>query len=140
MPTHKKILAVDVGSGTQDVLLYEEGKSMENCVQMILPSPTQIVAQRIAQATHLRKSIFLTGNTMGGGPCAEAVAKHLQAGLKIFATPQAALTFHDNLEKIRRWGIHISQRTPKGALAIPLHDLDLSALQYALTPFAVILP
>ena len=32
-PSPQGILAIDIGSGTQDVLLYEEGKPMENCVQ-----------------------------------------------------------------------------------------------------------
>ena len=68
MSIPQRILAIDVGSGTQDILLYEAGKPMENCVQMVLPSPTRLAAQKIGAATALKKSIFLSGNTMGGGP------------------------------------------------------------------------
>jgi len=140
MAIPKKILAMDIGSGTQDILLYEEGKPMENCVQMILPSPTRIVAQKISKATASGKNIFLTGNTMGGGPCTMAVQKHLQAGLKVYATELAALTFHDNLEEVRRRGIQITKRPPLGMLSIDLGDVDLVSLRKALRPFQVTLP
>ena len=124
----EKILAIDIGGGTQDILIYEEGKPMENCVQMVLPSPTRIVAQKILKATASGKALFLTGNTMGGGPCARAVEKHLRAGLKVYATERAALTFHDNLEEVRRQGIKMIGRPPQGTQTILLGDVDLSSL------------
>jgi uncharacterized protein (DUF1786 family) len=58
-PSPESILAIDIGSGTQDILLYEEGKPMENCVQMILPSPTQLVSAQIQKATAAGKDIYL---------------------------------------------------------------------------------
>ena len=140
MAAPKEILAIDIGGGTQDILLYEEGVPMENCVQMILPSPTRIVAQQIFKATASRKNIFLTGNTMGGGPCTFAVEKHLQSGLKVYATERAALTFHDNLDEVRRRGVQITNRPPKGTYPIHLRDVDLVPLRKALRPFQVDLP
>jgi len=136
----EKILAIDIGGGTQDILIYEEGRPMENCVQMILPSPTQIVAQKIFKATASQKNIFLTGNTMGGGPCAWAVEKHLRSGLKVYATKLAALTLHDNLEEIRRRGILLANTLPANAQTIHLGDVDLASLKKALRPFLVNLP
>ncbi len=140
MTLGKNILAIDVGGGTQDILIYEEGKPMENCVQLILPSSTQIVAQKISKATASGKNIFLTGNTMGGGPCAWAVEKHLRSGLKVYATEQAALTLHDNLDEIRRRGILLTLTPPKNVQAIALGDIDLASLKKALRPFLVKLP
>ena len=35
-----RILAIDVGAGTQDILIYEEGQPIENCVKLVLPSWT----------------------------------------------------------------------------------------------------
>jgi uncharacterized protein (DUF1786 family) len=135
-----KILAIDIGGGTQDILIYEEGRPMENCLQMILPSPTQIVAQKIFKATVSQKNIFLTGNTMGGGPCAWAVEKHLRSGLKVYATELAALTLHDNLEEIRRRGIRLANTPPANTQTIHLGDVDLASLKKALRPFLVKLP
>ncbi len=140
MTLEKNILAIDVGGGTQDILIYEEGKAMENCVQMILPSSTQIVAQKISKATASGRNIFLTGNTMGGGPCAWAVEKHLQSGLKVYATERAALTLNDNLDEIRRRGVRLTRTPPKDAQAISLGDIDLVSLKKALRPFLVKLP
>nr|WP_243687789.1 hypothetical protein [Methanobacterium formicicum] len=47
-----KILAIDVGTGTQDIMLYDSYDSMENAVKMVLPSPTKIMAHRIRQHHH----------------------------------------------------------------------------------------
>ena len=35
-----QILAVDIGTGTQDVLLFDSSRSPENCLKMVMPSPT----------------------------------------------------------------------------------------------------
>jgi len=43
-----RILAIDVGMGTQDILLYDSNKNIENCFKMVLPSQTQIIAKRIS--------------------------------------------------------------------------------------------
>lgn len=136
----QKILAMDIGSGTQDVLVYEEGKAMENCIQMVLPSPTQIIARKIFQATSLKKDIFLSGNTMGGGPCSWAVDQHLRSGLKVYATERAALTFRDNLDEAQKLGIKITTRPPRGVKEIQLRDVDLPSIYKALRPFGVSLP
>src|ERR1700730_9298508 len=64
-----RVLAVDVGTGTQDILLFESGKTIENCFKMVMPSPTVIIAERIKRATEQGQPILLTGVTMGGGPC-----------------------------------------------------------------------
>jgi len=140
MSIPQRILAIDVGSGTQDILLYEEGKPMENCVQMVLPSPTRLAAQKIGAATALKKSIFLSGNTMGGGPSSWAASEHLRAGLGVYAAESAALTISDNLEEVRKQGIRITARPPRGGIKIILRDVDLPALRRALRPFQITLP
>ena len=33
-----RILAIDIGAGTMDVLLYDPARPMENAVQLVLPS------------------------------------------------------------------------------------------------------
>src|SRR5438874_726527 len=81
-----RILAIDVGTGTQDVLVFEAGTLIENSVQLIMPSPTSIAADRVRRATEDRVPLLLTGVTMGGGPVAWAVEAHLRAGLPVSAT------------------------------------------------------
>ena len=59
MSDSKRILAIDAGAGTQDILLYESDKTIENCVKMVLPSQTTIVAGRVRQATARGEDVFL---------------------------------------------------------------------------------
>lgn len=136
-----RVLAIDVGAGTQDILLYEEGRPLENCVQMILPSQTVLLAQRIARATAARKPLFLWGRVMGGGACSDAIAQHLAAGLPVYATPAAAKTIRDDPAEVRSLGIQIVERPPvRNAVALEMKDVDLDALSQALALFEVTLP
>ena len=62
-----KILALDIGSGTEDILLYEEGKNVENCIKLVLPSPSRVYASEINLITKKGKDVFITGDIIGGG-------------------------------------------------------------------------
>jgi uncharacterized protein (DUF1786 family) len=135
------MLAVDAGSGTQDILLYEEGVPVENCVKLVLPSQTRIVAARLARATRHGQPVFLCGHLMGGGSVVSALKKHLAAGLRAYATPQAAKTVRDNLDEVAAMGVQIVEQPPDGrCYGIYLQDLDLAGLQQALEQFDVRLP
>jgi uncharacterized protein (DUF1786 family) len=136
-----RILAIDVGTGTQDILLLDTDQPVENALKLVLPSPTQIAAHRIRSATRAARPVVLTGVTMGGGPCAWAADEHLRHGLPAYATPGAARTFNDDLAAVERMGIRlVSEDEAKGiagAEAIELRDLDLAAIRAALAPFGV---
>ncbi|HEX9089850.1 MAG TPA: hypothetical protein VF831_00090, partial [Anaerolineales bacterium] len=84
-----KILAVDIGTGTQDIYLYNSSLDMENNFKLVVPSPTMIAHNQIKQATRQGVPILLRGVTMGGGPSAWAAEAHVRAGLKVYATPEA---------------------------------------------------
>src|SRR5579859_7346623 len=102
-----QILTIDIGTGTQDVLLFDSERQLENCFKLVLPSPTVVVADRIRAATGLRKRLVLHGVTMGGGPSHWATMDHVRAGLAAFATPEAARTFDDDLEAVLGMGIQV---------------------------------
>src|SRR6266852_5401466 len=107
MPKTIRILAVDVGTGTQDIMLFESGKTIENCFKLVMPSPTVIVANRIKRATERGKPILLTGVTMGGGPCHWAARDHALAGNAVAVTPEAGRTFDDDLTMVEQMGFEI---------------------------------
>jgi uncharacterized protein (DUF1786 family) len=134
------LLAVDIGRGTQDVLVYDPGRPVENCVKMVLPSPTVVVAQRIRQATGKGEDIFLDGFTMGGGDSVRAVAGHIRRGLSVFATEAAALTVHDSLEKVRSLGIQVVSRQPPATTLIRTTDYMEAELRGALSAFGIPYP
>ena len=102
-----RILAVDVGTGTQDILLFESGRTIENNFKMVMPSPTVIVAERIKRATERGQPLLLTGVTMGGGPCHWAARDHALAGYAVAVTPEAARTFDDDLSMVEQMGFEI---------------------------------
>lgn len=136
-----RILAVDIGTGTQDILLFDSSKLVENCVKIIMPSPTALLAERISRATACGQPIMLTGTTMGGGPIKGALSRHTEAGLAAYATVEAALTFHDDLDVVRGMGVSIvaPEEVPRlpGLEIIELKDLDLAAIRQALDAFSV---
>jgi len=134
-----RLLALDVGAGTIDVLVWDEEERPENQVQLILPSRTRLLARAIRDAGPTT-SVFLWGHQMGGGPITRAARAHLEAGGTLVATPQAAKTFHNDLERVRSWGIEVRADAPPGSLKLRTGDLDLTALAAALERLGVPLP
>ena len=135
-----KLLAIDIGGGTQDILLYDDTKTMENCLQLVLPSPTLLVAGKIRQASAKGKAIHLYGRLMGGGPSTKAIKDHLALGLTVSSTPNAALTIHDNLETVQEMGVMIMDEPPAYAEAVRLGDLDTEMLANILAQVGEKLP
>lgn len=139
-----RILAVDVGTGTQDILLFESGKTIENNFKLVMPSPTVIVSERIKSATERGQPLLLTGVTMGGGPCHWAARDHALAGHAVAVTPAAGRTFDDDLTQVERMGFEIidermaEQRAQDPAvLHVELQDFDARAIIDALRAFHV---
>jgi uncharacterized protein (DUF1786 family) len=133
-----RILAVDIGTGTQDILLFDSNGPAENSVKMVMPSPTTMAARRIKRATAAGQAVVLVGTIQGGGPCAWAVEDHIRAGLPVFATPEAALTFDDEIERVEGMGVKvISDDEARGTRGehVELRDFDLGAMRTALAAF-----
>lgn len=137
-----KILAVDVGTGTQDILLFDPRLDVENAFKLVVPSPTMIVRERIRQATRQRQPVLLHGVMMGGGPCAWAVEDHLKQGLPVYATPAAALTLNDDLAVVKGLGIilvgddEVESASPR-ALRVHMRDFDIDAIRGALALYGI---
>ena len=78
-----KILAVDVGTGTQDILLFDSEGEIENSLKLVMPSPTVLAANKIRAATAKRASVVLSGVMMGGGRSCQvrlAIVRHARGG------------------------------------------------------------
>jgi uncharacterized protein (DUF1786 family) len=138
-----QILTVDVGTGTQDVLLFDSERELENCFKLVMPSPTVVVADRVRAATVARRRLVLSGVTMGGGPSHWATMDHVRAGLEAFATPDAARTFDDDLNAVAEMGIKVVSEDEAlgladgGAVYVFLRDLALGQLTRTLADFGV---
>lgn len=139
-----QILTVDIGTGTQDIFLYDARIDIENCFKMVLPSPTMMVASKIKKATQRKENLILTGVTMGGGPSHWAAEEHLKSGLQVLATPSAARSFDDDLQSVLEMGIKIigeeearKTGTREGYAKIELKDFDFNAIQAVFDQFGV---
>ena len=136
-----KILAVDMGTGTQDILLFDTAGAVENSLKMVMPSATQIAAGRIRRATAASTPVLLTGEIQGGGPCHWALEDHLRAGVAAYATSEAAQTFDDDLTLVEQMGVRVVSDDEAAALRdlerVVLRDLDLDAIRGALAAFDV---
>ncbi len=102
-----KILAMDIGSGTKDILLFDDGKSLENCIKIVLPSPSSLYALRVKEATKLNKNLLVYGDIIGGGNFSSALLNHIKSGLSVFMSENAAYSIRNDLSQVKDLGIQL---------------------------------
>jgi len=132
-----RILAIDIGAGTQDILLYDDAKNIENCIKMVLPSPHLIFAEKIKAATLRKQDVFVNGDIIGGGAFAAALRTHVEKGFRAFMTETAAYTIRNNLDQVRSMGIEITNSLPQNftGQSLTIKELDLKWLELFLLSF-----
>lgn len=118
-------LCLDIGSGTQDVLLYSPDREVENCPKFVLPSPALQIGKRIAALTAEGRNIWLHGRNMGGG-VTRFIRAHQKAGLSVATTESAAYTMADDLTRVAESGIELTETCPDGFTPLRLTDFDES--------------
>jgi len=138
-----KLLTVDIGTGTQDIFLYDSTLDLENGYKLVMPSPTMMVHRRLKQATARREAVLLTGYLMGGGPSQWAARDHIVAGGALYATPEAARTFNDDLDYvIREMGVQVvsadeARALPATVTRLELKDFDWPLIAQAFAAFGL---
>lgn len=116
-------LILDIGSGTQDALLYFPDLELENCPKFILPAPAKGVAKNIRKNTEAGNHIFLSGRNMGGG-FVGALKEHLERGLNVSAMESVAYAVSDDLSWVRTMGVTITETRPQGSVEISCLDFN----------------
>ncbi len=137
-----RILTVDVGTGTQDVFLYDSSVDIENGYKLVMPSPTMMVYRELKQAARRGEPVLLTGYLMGGGPSQWAARDHVLGGGAVYATPDAARTFNDDLDYVQReMGVRVVSDDEalalRGVPRLELKDFDFPRLAQAFAAFGV---
>ncbi len=127
-----KILTVDIGTGTQDIFLYDSNLDIENGFKLVLPSPTMMVHRRLKQAFPSRTPILLTGHQMGGGPSAWIIEEYARAGIPVYMTSAAATTINDELDKVEALGIKIVSEDEVDGLRSKVESLELRDFDFEL--------
>jgi uncharacterized protein (DUF1786 family) len=134
------LLVIDIGTGTQDILVYHPEEPIERSLKLVLPSPTVVKAGEITRAGKGGRAVFLEGSVMGGGPIVRAVREHVRRGFPVYASPQAAPTLHDSLEKVREMGVRIVDTPLKDAVSIHTTDFMKTELQEIFDRFGIPFP
>ena len=127
-----KILSVDIGTGTQDIFLYDSSLDIENGFKLVLPSPTMMIHRQVRQAFAARTPLLFTGHQMGGGPSAWAIEEAARGGVPVYMTPSAATTLNDELEKVQALGIKIVSEEEAEGLKSKVKSLELKDFDFEL--------
>jgi len=127
-----KILTIDIGTGTQDIFLYDSNLDIENGFKLVLPSPTMMVHRQLKRTLPSRIPILLTGHQMGGGPSAWAIEEYARAGIPVYMTSAAATTINDELDKVKALGIKIVSEDEVDGLRSKVESLELRDFDFEL--------
>ena len=122
-----RILAIDVGTGTQDIMICDTEKELENSIKIVLPSPHLYISQQIRE---IENDIYFDGEIMGGGKIKKSIQEHMEKGYNVVMEPTCAKTIRDNLEQVKAIGIEIADYTKeyKDYSKITLGDINITKL------------
>ncbi|RPJ01490.1 MAG: hypothetical protein EHM36_13380, partial [Deltaproteobacteria bacterium] len=128
-----RILAIDIGAGTQDILLFDSEKKVENCTSLVLPAPSKILARRLRDT---RGHVYIHGDTVGGGSLTGAVLQHLQKGYRVIMEESAAYSIRNDLDEVKAMGIEVGERPKSDSFQeMEIREIDLSVLFPFLSQF-----
>lgn len=127
-----RILCIDVGTGTQDIYLFDSRMDLENGYKLILPSPTMMIHRKLKYSAKQNISVALHGVMMGGGPSSWGAEAVIRSGGRVYATPQAARTINDDLEKVAETGITLVSDDELAALPPDVQRVELADFNYPL--------
>ncbi|WP_296874018.1 DUF1786 domain-containing protein [uncultured Methanobrevibacter sp.] len=122
-----RILAIDVGTGTQDIMIYDTEKELENSIKLVLPSPHLFISQRIRETEN---DIYFTGEIMGGGKIKNTILEHMEKGYDVVMEPTCAKTIRDDIKQVESFGIKIADADEDydSYTKIALGDIDITKL------------
>lgn len=129
-----KIVAIDVGTGTQDIIVYDSEREFENSIKLVLPSPHLYISQMIKEADN---DIYFDGEIMGGGKLKNSILEHMEKGYEVVMEPHCAKTIRDDLEQVKSFGIKIADPDEeyKGYTRITLGDIDIEKLSRVINEY-----
>ena len=122
-----RILAIDVGTGTQDIMIYDTEKELENSIKIVLPSPHLYISQQIRE---IENNIYFQGEIMGGGKIKKSILEHMEKGYKVVMEPVCARTIRDDLKQVEAIGIEIAEegKEYKDYTKITMGDINITKL------------
>jgi uncharacterized protein (DUF1786 family) len=102
-----RILAIDIGAGTQDILLFDPRQKTENCISLVLPTPSKFFAEKLKT---IEGHVYVYGDTIGGGSLGRAILRHLQKGYRVVMEESAAYSIRNDLDEVKSMGIEVGKK------------------------------
>ena len=128
MKSPPQILAIDIGAGTQDILLYHPRREEENNPILVLPSPSSVWAKRLEG---IAADLFIHGDTIGGGRIGSVLRDHIGKGYRVSMTAEAARSIRDGLDQVRGMGVEVVEDKPTGFTGevLELQEVNIPFIQ-----------
>lgn len=122
-----RILAIDVGTGTQDIMIYDTEKELENSIKIVLPSPHLYISQQMRE---IENDIYFKGEIMGGGKIKKSILEHMEKGYKVVMEPLCARTIRDDINQVKAIGIEIAEEDKdyRDYTKITMGDINITKL------------
>ncbi len=128
-----RILAIDIGAGTQDILLFDSEKKIENCTSLVLPTPSRVLAEKLRK---VEGDLYIHGDTIGGGSIGRAIQNHLKKGYRVVMEESAAYSIRNDLKEVRSMGIEVGGRPSSDKIQeLEICEIDLPRLRHFITQF-----
>jgi len=128
-----KILAIDIGAGTQDILLFDSEKKIENCISLVLPTPSKLFAEKLKA---IEGHVYIYGDTIGGGSLGRAILHHIQKGYRVVMEESAAYSIRNDLDEVRSMGIEVGKKPKTDHFQeLEIREIDLPLLRNFLSNF-----
>jgi uncharacterized protein (DUF1786 family) len=128
-----KILSVDIGAGTQDILLFESEKKIENCISLVLPTPSRLFAEKLKA---IEGHVYIHGDTIGGGSLGRAILRHIQKGYRVVMEEPAAYSIRNDQDEVRSMGIEVGKKPEaENFQELEIREVDLPLFANFLSNF-----
>jgi uncharacterized protein (DUF1786 family) len=128
-----KILAIDIGAGTQDILLFNSQQKVENCISLVLPAPSKFISEKLKR---MEGHVYIHGDTIGGGSLGRAILHHLQKGYRVVMEESAAYSIRNDLAEVRAMGIEVGKKPEANHFQeLEIREIDLPLFEHFLSNF-----
>jgi uncharacterized protein (DUF1786 family) len=128
-----RILAIDIGAGTQDILLFDSKKKIENCISLVLPTPSKFLSEKLES---IEGDVYLSGDTIGGGSLTRSILSRLERGYRVVMEESAAYSIRNDLDEVKSMGIEIGKRPESNHFQeLEIREVDLPLLETFLSNF-----
>lgn len=128
-----RILAIDIGAGTQDILLFNSQKKVENCISLVLPTPSKVFAEKLKT---MESHVYIQGDTIGGGALGKTILRHLQKGYRVAMEESAAYSIRNDLDEVKSMGIEVGKTPEKSHFqGLEIREVDLPLFEKFLSNF-----